>query len=317
MTLEQMEQPAAIPQAGVADSARKKGGLRRIQRMIRRWPLGAFGAVLMIIFLILGIFAPYIAPNDPRDFAGMRLQSPSSEFWFGTNNLGQDILSRVIFGAQISLAIGFSSVLFGISVGTFLGLMGGYFGGKVDLVIQRGVEIIAAFPGLVLALVVIAALGRPDSRATDVFNQTWEMRTLIVAIGLAFVFATTRIIRSVVLAERERAYVEAAYSMGATPLRVVGRHLLPNTFPYIIVSGTIVIGIAILLEAALSFLGYGVSPGTPSWGMDLSGRNRDYFIDAPWMAIFPGVALSLTVLGINLLGDALRDGLDPRMRGSR
>jgi peptide/nickel transport system permease protein len=223
----------------------------------------------------------------------------------------------VIFGAQISLAIGFSSVLFGISVGTFLGLMGGYFGGKIDLIIQRAVEIIAAFPGLVLALVVIAALGRPDSRATDVFNQTWEMRTLIIAIGLAFVFATTRIIRSVVLSERERAYVEAAYSMGATPWRVVGRHLLPNTFPYIIVSGTIVIGIAILLEAALSFLGYGVSPGTPSWGMDLSGRNRDYFIDAPWMAIAPGVALSLTVLGINLLGDALRDGLDPRMRGSR
>jgi peptide/nickel transport system permease protein len=316
MAIEQMEQPVAIPQAGAGRSGRPTG-LRRIRRMIRRWPLGAFGAVLMILFLFLGIFAPFVAPNDPRDFAGGRLESPNAEFWFGTNNLGQDIYSRTIFGAQISLAIGFSSVLFGISVGTFLGLMGGYFGGKIDLVIQRAVEIIAAFPGLVLALVVIAALGRPDSRATDVFNQTWEMRTLIIAIGLAFVFATTRIIRSVVLSERERAYVEAAYSMGATPFRVVGRHLLPNTFPYIIVSGTIVIGIAILLEAALSFLGYGVSPGTPSWGMDLSGRNRDYFIDAPWMAIAPGVALSLTVLGINLLGDALRDGLDPRMRGSR
>jgi peptide/nickel transport system permease protein len=313
------EQPIIVPQTA-SPTAKRAGGKNsqnKIIRLTRRFPLGAFGAVLIFMFVFLGVFAPYVAPHDPRDFAGSRLMSPSGEFFFGTNNLGQDVYSRVIFGAQISLAIGVSSVIFGISVGTFLGLVGGYFGGKTDMLIQRAVEILAAFPGLILALIVIAALGRPDSRAENVFMQTWEMRTLVIAIGIAFIFPTTRIIRSVVLSERERAYVEAAYCIGATPFRVVGRHLLPNVVPYMIVASTVVVGIAILLEAALSFLGYGVSPGTPSWGMDLSGRNRDYFLDAPWMAIAPGVALSLTVLGINLLGDALRDGLDPRMRGSR
>jgi peptide/nickel transport system permease protein len=271
----------------------------------------------MLVFVVLGLFAPIIAPHDPREFVGGRLESPSGEFWFGTNSLGQDVYSRVVYGSQISLAISLSAVIFGVTVGTTLGIVGGYFGGKTDLLIQRATEIVAAFPGLVLALVVIAALGRPDSDANNVLMQAWEMRTVIIAIGIAFVFPTTRIIRSVVLREREMAYVEAAYSIGATPLRVVVRHLLPSTMPFIIIAGSSILGVSILFEASLSFLGYGASPGTPSWGVDLSGRNRNFFLAAPWLALAPGFALSMTVLGINVLGDALRDSLDPRLRGGR
>jgi peptide/nickel transport system permease protein len=289
---------------------------RRWLTIARRQPLGVMGGVVILAFVIVALSAPWVTPNDPRAFAGPRLKGPSATFPLGTNNLGQDVLARAIYGSQVSLAVGVAAVLFGTVVGTSLGLLGGYFGRWVDLLIQRALEVVAAFPGLVLILVVVAALGRPHiSRDAGLLQLTWELRVIVLAVGLGFVFATTRIVRSAVIAERHAMYVEAATSCGAGWVRVILMHILPNVMAYIIVGVTTTLGLAILTEASLSFLGYGVPPGTPSWGADLSGPNRQFFLQAPWLALAPGGAISLTLLGFNLLGDALRDLLDPRLRG--
>ncbi|HEY7270634.1 MAG TPA: ABC transporter permease, partial [Dehalococcoidia bacterium] len=235
---------------------------------------------------------------------------------FGTNNLGQDVLARTIYGAQVSLVIGVASVALGIIVGTMLGLVAAYWGGWVDTIMQRALEVVAAFPGLLLILVVVAALGRPRvSRNVNLLTLAWELRVIVFAVGVGLIFGTTRIVRSVALAERRSPYVEAALSCGAGWPRIVLRHLLPNVMAYIIVGISVTLGLAILLEASLSFLGYGVPPGTPAWGTDLSGINRQFFLQAPWLVLAPGGAISLTLLGFNFLGDALRDELDPRLRG--
>jgi len=202
-------------------------------------------------------------------------------------------------------------------LGSGIGLISGYAGGRVDLILQRLLEILASFPGLVLALIVISALGRPRESGTDVLMLAWQLRALEIAVALSIVFPTMRVLRSAVLRERNMVYVEAAKSIGCTPVRIVWRHILPNVTPYIIVLFTTVIGLIILAEASLSFLGFGASPGTPSWGIDLSSRNREVFVQAPWLIVGPAVALSMTVLGFNLLGDALRDILDPQLRGTR
>jgi len=284
--------------------------------LLRREPLGAVSALIILAFVVVALVAPALAPHDPHAFVGPSLQSPDRAFPFGTNNLGQDVFSRVIWGSQVSLAVGFSSVVLGSIAGTALGLLSGYFGGWLDLIIQRAVEIVAAFPGLVLVLVIIAALGRPSvSGAGNIFSLTWHLSVIIVAIAVGFVFAVTRIVRSVTMGQRDASYVEAARSCGAGWPRVLWSHILPNVVPYIIVGVSTALGLAILLEAAISFLGYGVPPGTPSWGADLSGPSRQFFLQAPWLALAPGGAISLTLLGFNLLGDALRDVLDPRLRG--
>lgn len=291
---------------------------RRWLNIARRQPLGVAGAVIIVAFVGMALTAPWITPNDPRAFAGPRLQEPSRDFPFGTNNLGQDVLSRTIYGAQVSLAVGLASVAMGTLLGSALGLLGGYFGGWLDMIIQRLIEVIAAFPGLVLTLVVVAALGRPHvSRDANVFQLVWELRVVVIAIAILFIFASTRIIRSAAIAERHSTYVEAAKSCGAGWARIVLTHILPNVMAYIIVSVSVTLGLAILLEASLSFLGYGVPPGTPSWGADLSGPSRQFFLQAPWLALAPGGAISLALLGFNLLGDSIRDVLDPRLRGSR
>jgi peptide/nickel transport system permease protein len=289
---------------------------RRWLTLARRQPLGVIGGVVILAFTAIALTSPWITPNDPRAFAGPRLRGPSSEFPLGTNNLGQNVLSRTIYGSQVSLVVGVSSVFLGIGVGTALGLLSGYFGRWIDMIIQRATEIIASFPGLVLILVVVSALGRPHvSRDSNMFELAWELRVIVIAIAIGFVFATTRIVRSAVIAERHSMYVEAARACGAGWVRVVLMHILPNVTAYIIVGATTTLGLAILLEASLSFLGYGVPPGTPSWGADLSGSNRQFFLQAPWLALAPGGAISLCLLGFNLLGDALRDVLDPRLRG--
>jgi peptide/nickel transport system permease protein len=299
--------------------------VRSSSRSARRWltiasrqPLGVIGGLVVIAFVIMSLVAPWITPEDPRAFAGPRLASPSREYPLGTNNLGQDVLSRTIYGSQVSLAVGVSAVLLGISVGVTFGLLSGYFGGWADMLIQRVMEIIAAFPGLVLILVVVSALGRPHvSRDANVFQLAWELRVIVLAIAIGFIFATTRIIRSATISERSAMYVDAARACGATWPRIILAHILPNVMAYIIVGVTTTLGLAILLEASLSFLGYGVPPGTPSWGADLSGPNRQFFPQALWLALAPGGAISLTLLGFNLFGDSLRDVLDPRLRGSR
>jgi peptide/nickel transport system permease protein len=294
----------------------RRSGMVRAAALIRRQPLGAASALLIAFFAAVALLAPLLAPHDPSAFVGPSLQSPDRAFPFGTNNLGQDVFSRVVYGSQVSLAVGVSSVFLGTLMGTALGLLSGYFGGWIDLVLQRAIEIVAAFPGLVLILVVVAALGRPSvSGASNVFSLTWHLRVIVIAIGAGFIFAVTRIARSVTIGQRDAPYVDAARSCGAGWQRLILSHILPNVVPYLIVGVTSALGLAILLEAAISFLGYGVPAGTPSWGADLSGPSRQFFLQAPWLALAPGGAISLTLLGFNLLGDALRDVLDPRLRG--
>jgi peptide/nickel transport system permease protein len=294
--------------------------LRSLQNTWAKWrqrPLGIFGLVIVILATILAIGAAYIAPHDPQAFVGPPLESPSGSYPLGTNSLGQDVLSRTIYGAQVSMAVAFVATFVGVALGTVLGLVSGYFGGWVDMSSQRFMEVLAALPGLMLVLIVVAALGRPKESGTDVVMLGWQLRSLSLAISLGFIFGVMRVIRSAVLKERGLPYVEAATTIGASTPRIIFRHILPNVFPYVIVTFTTIFGAVILIEAGVSFLGYGVSIGTPSWGLDLSGRSREYFISAPWVMLGPGVALTLTVLGFNFLGDTLRDVLDPRLRGSR
>ena len=283
----------------------------------RQRPLGVLGLLIVIGASILAIGAPVIAPNDPGVFAGSAIESPSSEFWLGTNSLGQDVFSRTIYGAQVSMAVAFSATFLGVALGTLLGIISGYFGSWADMLSQRLMEVLASMPGLMLVLVVVAALGRPQESGTNIFSLSWQLRPLSVAISLGFIFGVMRVIRASVLRERNLPYVEAAVTIGASTPRIMLRHILPNVFPFVIVTFTTIFGAVILIEAGVSFLGYGVSIGTPSWGLDLSGRNREYFITAPWVMLGPGVALTLTVLGFNFLGDTLRDVLDPRLRGAR
>ena len=294
-----------------------RSGLRRAWSPWRRRPLGVIGGLIILLVMFVALSAPHLAAYGPREFAGEPLEKPNASFPLGTNNLGQDVLSRTIYGAQISMAVGFMSAFMGVGIGFLFGLIGGYAGGVADLIIQRVLEVLASFPGFILALVMIAALGQPGDTSQNVFSIIWQLRAMEFAIGVALIFGSTRIIRSAVLTERSTSYVEAAISIGCSPFRIVWRHIAPNVAPYIIVVFTSVIGIVILVEAGLSFLGFGVSVGTPSWGIDLSSRAREYFVQAPWMMIGPGVALSLTVLGFNFFGDALRDILDPRLRGSQ
>ena len=290
--------------------------LKKAWRPWRQRPLGVLGAVLVALVLIVAFAAPLLAPYDPKEFAGSRLESPSSSFLLGTNTLGQDVLSRTIHGAQISIAVGMSASILGVGMGVFLGIISGYFGGWPDLIIQRLLEVLASFPGLILALVMISAVGRPQESGSNLLALTWQLRSLETAIAISLVFASMRVIRSAVIGVRNMAYIEAAESVGASPARIMRRHILPNVAPYIIFTFTAIVAVVILTEAALSFLGFGVSAGTPSWGIDLSRWNRDFFLQAPWLLLAPGVALSITVLGFNFLGDALRDILDPRLRSN-
>ncbi len=289
-------------------------------KFTRRKPLGAFGGLLVIAFLFVAITSPYWVPFDARKSVALPLLSPSSEHWLGTDAQGQDVFSRVLVGSQISLAIGFTVTLIYAVLGTLLGLLAGYYQGPVDYLIQRSGEIWSAFPYLVALLLIVAILGPPFTRGGAgpfaLFSIAWDMRNLVFAFSIGAVFGGSRLIRGVALSLKQADYVLAAQALGASDMRIILRHLLPNVMPYVIVSGTAGLGVIILGEAALSFLGLGVAPGTPSWGQDISGRNRSFMFDAPWVVMAPGIAISITVLGFNLFGDALRDILDPRLRGS-
>jgi peptide/nickel transport system permease protein len=299
------------------DATSLRGSLARAWAPWRHHPLGILGGAIVVAVFFLAIAAPWLAPSDPQTFVGARLESPNSTHLLGTNNLGQDVLSRTIYGAQVSMAVAFSATLIGVAMGTILGIVSGYFGGWLDLGVQRVMEVLASFPAIMLALIVVAALGRPKESGSDVFVLCWQLRSLSLAISLGFIFGVMRVIRSAVLKERNLPYIEAARALGASTPRIMFRHILPNVFPLVIVTFSTIIGAVILIEAGISFLGYGVSIGTPSWGLDLSNRNREYFLVAPWVMAAPSVALILAVLGFNFLGDTLRDILDPRLRGSR
>jgi peptide/nickel transport system permease protein len=290
--------------------------LRHLWFIWKRKPFGLASGVLILLFLVIALAAPLIAPYQPGVFSGLPLQSPGGAHLFGTDNLGRDTFSRTIYGAQISLAAGLTASIIATGAGTLFAVLA-YFGGAIDTGSQRLLEILSSFPALVLALIFIAVLGRANSTSHNLLQIMWDLRSLEMAIGITFVFGVTRILRAAVIKERGIPYIEAARSIGAPHSRILWRHILPNIMPYIIVTFSSLIGTTILIEASLSFLGYGVAPGVPSWGGDLSTRNRDYFMSAPWLLAGPGIALSLVVVAYNFFGDALRDILDPRLRGSR
>ncbi len=288
----------------LAPPLRPGWGMQRswVARFAWRYPLGAGGGLLIIVMVLAAALAGWLAPRNPLaiDFQAM-FAPPGPGHWLGTDAFGRDVLSRVIFGARTALFVGFSASLAGATLGALLGVMSAYFGGTTDLAIQRLADIMISFPLIILALVIVAILG------TGTFN-------LIAAIGLSFVPRIELVVRASALGIRQTTYVEAARAIGASHWRIIFRHMVPNVVAPYLVMLTVFLGQAILLEASLSFLGLGVAEPTPAWGLMLSGAAVEFVHRAPWMAIVPGVAISLTVLAFNVLGDSLRDALDPKLR---
>jgi peptide/nickel transport system permease protein len=275
---------------------------RHLRYHIARHPLGAVGATIMAVFVFAAVFAPFLTAYDPVSTnSALSLARPGAGHPFGCDFMGRDVYSRIIYGARISLAVGIGSTGLGCAIGVALGLASGYIGGWFDLVMQRLVDIMQALPLLVLALVMAAALGPALSNT-------------IMAISIPLIPYSARVIRSNTLALREMPYIEAARAVGMSETRIALRHVLPNTLAPLIVLATAQLGSAILTESSLSFLGLGIPEPHPSWGRMLSESAAEYVRTAPWLVIFPGVAISLMVFGTNLLGDALRDILDPRLR---
>ncbi len=279
----------------------------RFMEFVRQQPLGAVSFVIIALMMFAGIFSPWVAPYDPLDidFASL-LAAPSWEHWCGTDAYGRDICSRLIYGARTAMVIGFTSSFVGSSLGAILGIASAYFGGKIDDWIQRFVDILLAFPLIVLALVVVAAFRKFVVAGVDV--------NLVVAIAIPIVPRVARVVRAAAFSVRVMPYVDAARAAGYSHTRIIFRHMAPNVVaPYLIML-TAFIAQAILAEASLSFLGLGVTEPTAAWGLMLSGNASDFYRQAPWMILFPGAAISLAVFGFNLFGDSLRDFLDPRFK---
>ncbi|MDP2334342.1 MAG: ABC transporter permease [Reyranella sp.] len=293
-----IDHDAELARAG----ANVAGSWSRALFFARRYPLGAVGAVLVLLFVLTAVFADYIAPYDPTSTnSRASLAAPGIAYWLGADFMGRDMFSRIVHGARISLTVGLGATLLGGALGVAIGLMSGYIGGWLDLITQRVMDILQALPLLVLALVMAASLGP-------------SIENTIFAIAVALMPNVSRVVRSSALSLREQPFVEAARAVGMGEARIAVRHVLPNTLAPLIVLGTAQLGAAILTEASLSFLGLGIPEPYPSWGRMLSESAAEYVRTAPWLVIFPGVAISLTVFGTNLLGDALRDILDPRER---
>jgi peptide/nickel transport system permease protein len=286
--------------AAAGANVRNRWGAVRF--FIRRYPLGAIGAVIMAAFVLAAIFAPYITVYDPLTTnAAVSLARPSASHWLGCDFMGRDVYSRIVYGARISLAVSVGSMLLGSSIGVTLGLLSGYLLGWFDLITQRFLEMMQSLPLLVMAIIMAAALGP-------------SLHNTILAIAIPLVPYVARVIRSSTLSLREQPFVEAAKAIGMSERRIALRHILPNTVSPMIVLATAQIGSVILTEATLSFLGLGVPEPHPSWGRMLSESAAEYVRTAPWLVIYPGLAISFVVFGTNLLGDALRDLLDPRQR---
>ncbi len=275
---------------------------RRIRGNARHNPLAAIGVVLVVIFIVFAVFAPWIAPQDPASISlPIRLSTPSHSHWFGTDELGRDILSRIIYGARISMFVGGCVVLISLALGLIIGSIAGYYGGRIDRFINVIVmNAFLSFPGILLAIAFVAF------RGPGIFN-------LVLALSLGGWVGYARLVRGQVLAAREREFVEAARALGASDLRIVVRHILPNIIQPVIVQAAIGMAGAILAEATMSFLGLGVPPPTASWGTMLNDA-RAHLFDAPHLVLFPALAVMLAVLSFNFIGDALRDYLDPRSR---
>ena len=272
-------------------------------RLIKEKPLGTVGAVITLGLLFAGVFADFLAPHGQNDInASDAYTPPSTEYWLGTDNLGRDLLSRIIYGARISLIIGLTGSTISSLISTSLGMLSGWFGGIFDLALQRFVDAWMALPGLILIMVMITLLGP-------------SMWTVIIVLGIGDGIIVTRIIRGATMSVKENPYVTSAQAIGSSNARIIARHILPNIMAPVIILYTVTVPELIVVEASLSFLGFGIPPPAPSWGGMLSGSGRSYMFQAPWMALWPGLALTIVVYGVNMFGDAVRDLLDPRLRG--
>ncbi len=300
-----MSDPAASLDTGGAGAApaRSIDFIQLLRRLVKEKPFGAVGGVITLVLLVTGLFADVLAPYGMNDTDKLNfLVPPSAQYWLGTDHLGRDMLSRIIFGARVSVVVGLTSSAITVAIAVIIGVLSGYIGGPFDLMTQRVVDAVMALPGLVLLLVIISMIGP-------------GMWSVIVTLGVLGGISSSRIIRSAVIGIKENAYVAAAHAIGCTRGTMFVRHLLPNIMAPIIILFTLQIPGVILSEASLSFLGFGIPPPEPSWGAMLGGKARPYMMSAPWMVLWPGVALAVVVFGTNIFGDALRDLLDPRLRG--
>jgi len=271
---------------------------------VRRKPLGALGAAIVVAMLLMAVFAERVAPYGyDETIRGARMKPPGTRHWLGTDNLSRDLWSRIVYGARVSVTVGFATIALATVAATAIGVSSGYFGGAYDIVVQRVIDAWMSFPYLIIVLSVMAVLGP-------------GLLNVVLALGIIATATNARVIRGATIAVAQHTYIEAAAALGGSHARVVLRHVLPNVAATIIILATIGLGGVILAESALSFLGFGVPPPYPSWGAMLSGSGRTYMFRAPWMAVWPGIAISLAVFGFNMLGDALRDVLDPRLRGA-
>ena len=278
------------------------GRIRALWTTIKRKPLGAASALLVAVIVLTAVFADVLAPYDPLEAdPGIRLARPSQAHPFGTDDIGRDVLSRVIYGARISLWVGLLAVGIGTAVGMVIGLACGYWEGRLDMILQRVMDAVQAIPGLVLALAIVSVLKPSTTNA-------------MIAIAMVIIPGNSRIVPGAVLSAKQNRYVEAAQAIGCQHPRILLSHILPNVTAPILVIASIWLGNAILIEATLSFLGVGTQPPTPSWGLMLSSTGRAFMEQAPWLAFFPGFAISLAVLGFNLFGDTPRDAWDPKLR---
>lgn len=277
---------------------------QNVLRFARRKPLGAFGAVIALILIVIAIFAPFIATHDPAETnAALVYAPPGSQLLLGGDQLGRDVFSRLVYGARVSLYAGLLSAFIGATIGMVMGVASVHFGGRTDLVVQRFIDTMMAFPPLILAIAIMAALGA-------------SLNNVVIALSIAYIPSAARVLRSQALAVREMDYILAARAIGAGHARIIFRCMIPNCLALYIVLVSVFLGTAIVAEATLSFLGIGVPPDVPSWGGMLNGAAQTYVHLAPWLGVFPGLAIAIVVFAWNLLGDALRDVLDPRLRGT-
>jgi peptide/nickel transport system permease protein len=295
---------SADPLSAEAGIAPRKSSLEIAKQFVVNQPLGTFGLLIFILLIFSAVFAPVISTHDPIDNNVVdQFQSPNSTYYFGTDHLGRDLFSRVVYGARTSLYVGIFTVAIGTTIGAVLGIVSAYYT-KLDIIIQRFVDAMLAIPNLLLALAIISVLGP-------------SLTNTIIAIAVGLIPSSTRVLRSQAISVQQRPFVEAARSIGAGDFRILFRHIAPNCFAPFIILASNGLAFAIIAEASLSFLGLGTPPPRPSWGAMLSGSVQSYITTAPWLAIFPGLAITIVALGFSLFGDALRDVFDPRLRGSR
>jgi peptide/nickel transport system permease protein len=296
---------AALPEQAIGGMRQRRTFLQSVLYFFRRKPLGGFGAIVAALLIVLAIFAPQIANHDPRttDYR-TKYANPNSEMFFGGDDLGRDVFSRIVYGSRVSLQVGLVSAFVGATIGMMLGIISVHFGGAVDLLIQRVVDAMMSIPGIILAITIMVALG--GASVTNV----------MIALSISFIPSTARVLRSQALAIKEMDYILAARAIGANHWRIMMRHIAPNCLAQYIVLLTLFLGAAIIAEASLSYLGIGASPDEPTWGGMLRSATATYIKVAPWLAVFPGLAIVIVVFAWNLLGDSLRDVLDPRLRGA-